>query len=406
MNKTLSRRGFLGLLGVTTAAGALGWATGWLRGPSDGANASPEPKTMVGIYPSWSRYERGYLPGDVPLDRITHLQYAYLTITEDGSVDYADRYGDTRNLTAFRERKRAHPDTKMLLSVGGFFASEYYSNAALDGTRRARFARTAVAFLREYDFDGLDLDWQYPSGGNPNAFTREGDVSRFTLLLSEVRRQLDAAGGEDDKEYELSISASINPQFTENLDVGEFADLVDRVNVMAYDYAGPWDELTGFTAPLYNPFPDSVPDNPFYVANAMTTWKRQPIDSSKLSLGFAAYGRAFSGVSAQNQGFDQPFEGTPPGTYPGEGEGAYDYWDIEANFTPEEGYESHWHGDAAAPFRYSAVDGVFLTYDDERSVAEKARYVADEGFGGMTMWDFNGDRDRVLLDSATSALAE
>ncbi|WP_254273695.1 glycoside hydrolase family 18 protein [Haloarcula marina] len=406
MNAAISRRDFLTALGATAALGAVGHARADpIHAPLDEQNAPPTDKTVIGIYPSWSRYERNYMPGRVPLDQVTHLQYAFLSVEEDGSVAFADGYADRRNLAAFRDRKRDHPNTKMILSIGGFFASEYYSNAAQNSTRRARFARTAIEIMREYDFDGLDLDWRYPGGGNPNAFTREGDVDRFMLLLQEVRRQLDAAGSEDGTTYELSISASIDPEFTEGLDVAGFADAIDRVNVMAFDYTGPWEERTGFNAPLYNPFPDS-PDNAYYVANAMSAWREQPIDPSKLNLAFASYGRGFTGVGPENRGFDQPFDGTPPGTVPSEESGTYDYWDIEYNVNADNDYEYHWHDDAAAPFLYSESDGVFVTYDNMRSVSEKAQFVADEEFGGMTMWDFHGDKRRALLYAVNTVLAE
>jgi chitinase len=318
-------------------------------------------------------------------------------------VGYADEYGDPRNLRGFRRRRADNPDVSMILSIGGFFASRYYSVAASDETRRRRFARTAIELMREYEFDGLNVDWQYPGGDNPNNFTDDEDIDRFTLLLQEVRRQLDVAGSEDDADYELSISAAINPEVTEQLDVAGFADAVDRVNVMAYDYTGPWERRTGFNAPLGNPFPEEAPDNPFTVSRAMEAWQAQPIDASKLILGFASYGRAFTGVPGTNRGFDQEYEGLPEGSVGGE-EGTYTYHDILTELLPDNDYEYHWHDDAAAPFLYSAADDEFVTYENTRSVVEKARYVRDNEFGGMAMWDVYGDRDGVLLYMANSAL--
>ncbi|MBX0321864.1 twin-arginine translocation signal domain-containing protein [Halomicroarcula sp. F13] len=410
MKPTLSRRNFLGALGATAAVGLAGGARGARSGSIHaalGAKNTPPPGTsVVGIYPAWSRYERDYMPGEVPLDQITHLQYAYLSVEEDGSVGYADQFADTRNLAAFQARKKNHPDTKMILSIGGFFASRYYSRVTVDSARRARFARTAVEIMREYDFDGLDLDWRYPSGEDADQYTRDGDIRQFTLLIQEVRRQLDAAGEEDDKDYELSLSAAINPNFAEELVVAELADAVDRVNVVCYDFAGPWDEYTGFGAPLYNPYPDSVPDFQYYTANAMDAWKARPIDPAKLNLTFATFGRGYTGVDPANRGFDQPFEGVPDGTFPAEEQGTYDFWDIEYNVNADNDYEYYWHDDAAAPYLYSENDREFVSYDNMRSVALKAEYVLDNDFGGMTMWDFHGDKYGALLYTVNEALAQ
>ena len=64
--------------------------------------------------------------------------------------------------------------------MGGWnFGSPPFSKLAASSSLRSQFATTSVEFLREHEFDGLDMDWEYPAlrGGDPE------DKANFVLLL-------------------------------------------------------------------------------------------------------------------------------------------------------------------------------------------------------------------------------
>ena len=68
-----------------------------------------------------------------------------------------------------------------MLAVGGWnMGSEPFSYVVQSADHMRQFANNTVRFLRQYNFDGLDIDWEYPgSRGSPPE-----DKHRFSQLLN------------------------------------------------------------------------------------------------------------------------------------------------------------------------------------------------------------------------------
>lgn len=57
--------------------------------------------------------------------------------------------------------------------------SEPFTHMVKTTQSRQEFVKSAVDFLRQRNFDGLDLDWEYPANrGSPPK-----DKHRFTMLV-------------------------------------------------------------------------------------------------------------------------------------------------------------------------------------------------------------------------------
>lgn len=117
------------------------------------------------------------------------------------------------NFNQLIKLKQRYPHLKTLISVGGWSWSNRFSDVAADPALRENFANSAVDFLRKYQFDGVDLDWEYPvSGGLQGNSRRAEDKQNFTLLLQKTREKLDAAGAKDGKRYLLTIASGASPR--------------------------------------------------------------------------------------------------------------------------------------------------------------------------------------------------
>ena len=342
-------------------------------------------KRVVAYYPSWAG---DYTPHDVPYDKLTHLNYAFLETEANGEVKLAVT-GDSAPevLEQFERITHERPWTTFMLTISEF--GDNMSTAASTADGRERFARTAVEQLRKYNFGGIDIDWEYPDGS-----VREDDPENFTLLLEELRTQLDEAGEEDGQHYELSMAAAPIPSNIDPLEVGTIADYLDFINVMNYNFYGSWSAATNFNAPLYAPY-----DDPTYwqglltVDHAMQYWADQPIAREKLVLGTPFYGFVFENVKNENRGLFQPFDGADTESY---------HSIRQLKTKPH--YQYHWHHEARVPWLYSEADDTFVTYDDKHSLMEKSRYVRDNDFGGMMCWELSQDPSNTLVSAIHTAL--
>jgi chitinase len=123
---------------------------------------------------------------------------------------------------------------------------------AVDPAARQRLCTAAASYIREYGFDGIDLDWEYPSGGgHPHNTRRPEDPENYRILMLELRDALDrAAANAPGRRYLISAAAAAAPERVAPVDYRRFSDVYDRINLMSYDYFGEWDARCGHQANL------------------------------------------------------------------------------------------------------------------------------------------------------------
>lgn len=100
----------------------------------------------------------------------THLVYGYCGIDPANSkvkslnegLDLDQGKGHFRTITSL---KRKYPHLKVLLGVGGNADPnrDIYLQILESNDGQLAFINSAYTLLKTYDFDGLDLSWQFPS---------------------------------------------------------------------------------------------------------------------------------------------------------------------------------------------------------------------------------------------------
>ena len=204
-----------------------------------GVPANDAPKSVVSAYfADWDVYGRGYFVKNIPADKINVIQYAFgvpsfdpatgaigcnildpwadyqqVYWTGDNTVDgVADNPDDPNqhlfgNFNQLTKLKAAHPDLKIEISLGGWTKSTWFSDLAATPERRSAFVSACIDTFIKGNlpgggwpagvggdgaaaglFDGIDLDWEYPTqvaGGNVDVSA--ADRHNATLLAAEFR---------------------------------------------------------------------------------------------------------------------------------------------------------------------------------------------------------------------------
>ncbi|WP_249435837.1 glycosyl hydrolase family 18 protein [Paenibacillus sp. Marseille-Q4541] len=421
-----------------------------VAGPSS-ASAADSYK-IVGYYPSWAAYGRAYNVSDIDATKLTHINYAFADICWNGKhgnpdptgpnpvtwscqdensqtinvpngtivlgdpwIDTGKRYaGDTwdqpyaGNINQLNKLKKINSNLKTIISVGGWTWSNRFSDVAATQATRETFANSAVDFLRKYNFDGVDLDWEYPvSGGLNGNSKRPEDKQNYTLLLREIRTKLDAAEKVDGKEYLVTIASGASATYAANTELGKIAEIVDWINIMTYDFNGAWQKISAHNAPLYyDPAATAagVPQaDSFYVDSGAQGHLNAGVPASKLVLGVPFYGRGWDGCAAANNGqYQQCAGGATVGTWEA---GSFDFYDLEANYINKNGYTRYWNDTAKVPFLYNASNKRFISYDDVESIGYKTSYIKNKNLGGAMFWELSGDRNKTLLNKLKTDLS-
>ena len=346
---------------------------------------------VVGYYAGWAAYQ-GYTPAQLPAEHLTQINYAFAQIDPDTlTIALENEAHDNKNLAALRKLRQQNDHLKLLISVGGWSDSRYFSDAASTAARREKFAASCVDFIVEQELDGVDLDWEYPvSGGAPGTIHRPADKQNLTKLLQELRAQLDRQGRRDGKDYSLTIAGAAGSWYLNQIEAVKAADIVDHIFLMGYDFHGTWDRYADFNAPLYAPSGAS-PQGKSGVANSVQAYLDKGIPAEKIVLGMPLYGYAYQGVSGKDNGLYSTYASAR----------SVSYKTLKKSYLSSAAYRQFRHQEAQVPYLYG--NGTFVSYDDAASLAAKAALARSRGLGGIGFWELSQDDGGELTAAASSA---
>lgn len=419
----------------------------------------------VGYFVQWGIYGRQYFVKNLDTSgsaaKLTHINYAFANIDPvnltclqgvtkgttlnpqdpdqgtgagDADADYArpmsgaqsvDGVADTGweslrgNYNQLRKLKVKYPHLKILISIGGWTYSKFFSNAALTHASREKFVRSCIDIyikgnLPTYNgaggpgtatniFDGIDLDWEWPGAeGHPGNIVRPVDKANNTLLVAEFRRQMDELSTTTGKRYLLTAFTPADPaKIAAGWDIGSNGVFryMDFANVQGYDFHGAgsdnsWEpNRTGHQANLNRDTQDPYSFE-FSVNKAIQTYLDAGVNPRQLTIGFPFYGRGWQGVTAGGaNGEWQSATGAAPGQFQEEA-GTRGYSNLIA-MVPN--CTIHHDTQSISTYCFTGNGGQWWSFDDTWSIGQKTTWLKSKGLLGAMVWEMSGDTSNGTL---------
>lgn len=342
-----------------------------------------QPKDDFKIIGYVAGYEN-FDPVKIDASKLTHINYAFANIV-DGNVQF-ELATDKAKIESTMMLKKQNPRLKVLYSIGGWVWSDQFSTIAAYAVSREKFAKSAVQLMKSYGFDGIDVDWEFPGQRAEDNVFRPSDKENFTLLLGELRKQLELQTALDNTHYLLSIASGADQTYINHTDLEKAHQYLDYINIMCYDFYNGWFYQTGHHANLYPSKYEKFGGDS--VSESIARYLDLGVPANKLILGIPFYGRKWEKVTPTNNGLYQSAN---------TGSAIVASWEIAKDLKTGN-FQKLYDDSAKASYLWNAKDRVFISWETPKEIALKAQFIKDKKLGGAMFWEYSLDDNQELLN--------
>jgi len=354
-----------------------------------GARTVPSERTLrnanakqlwVGAYvPGWNQ-PRLDPKNDHLLDAITHfLHFAVYVRPGDGSLDL-----QANELTPSKMRAlvgAAHEAGKQVLLVVGGEGAAPGLRIASGPEHLPNTLKSILSLVDRYGYDGIDVDWEPLAPLDADLYSSfiEGlrkSLDQTALLHRRPRLALTTAieVNLNNADYMASLVSTLR-----NLD-----EKLDRINLMTYAMANSSSlPFVWHNSALY---PGVSPQDGFRTPSAdgaIAEFLAAGFQPRKLGVGINLYGYLWQGQGVEDISSPGKLWKLPPKVV------ELTCGEVVQEFLKNN--PTRWDQQAEVPYLSIPQTNQFLSYENDRGIEAKLRYVQQNGLGGVIIWDIGRD---------------
>ena len=309
-----------------------------------------------------------YTPYTITQNAMNSLDIIYCAFLDiDANAEFTNEISMKNKLKTYIIPLAEKSGTKVVISVNQS-TSGAFSAVSASETLRNKLATNILNFIVENNIHGIDIDWETPASN---------EATNFTLLMKAIYEKVKAYN----KNYLVTAAIGGGKWQPPKYDLPNSKDYLDYVNLMTYSMA----TGNGYYQNALFKSSSGVTLTSCSIDESIDLYNGYGVSNDKILIGIPFYVTVQTGCEG-------------PGSKVGSGKSIW-YKEMYSTYKLSDTMKEYFDEECGVPYRYDAVNKIFISFDNEQSIKRKCEYIHAKGLAGIMYWQYGQDVDDVLSNA-------